>query len=140
MIFVEKEATINSDIYLDDNSRKELLPWAQERIENSAWIFEQNSERAQKFKMTQEWCTSNLPSPASEWPANSPVVDYCIRSILGKNVCAKMHGSRSEILPGKSRKEMLHAVLCADIESDPKRLKVVILEIGLMLLCHTGLL
>ncbi|VDO80847.1 unnamed protein product [Heligmosomoides polygyrus] len=133
LVFVERGAKINTDVYLNDILKKEMLPWAQEHFGSTTWTFQQDGAPAHNSKKTQEWCARNLPDfiPASEWPANSPdlnLMDYCVWSILKEKACTERHttiqGLKSSL--EKAWEEIPQATLRAAIESYPKRLQAVI--------------
>uniref|UniRef100_A0A7I4YI46 DDE_3 domain-containing protein n=1 Tax=Haemonchus contortus TaxID=6289 RepID=A0A7I4YI46_HAECO len=73
LIFVEKEAKINQDIYIND-ILEEVLPWAKDHFKDTVRTLQQDEAPAHKGKRTHDWCRENVPDfiAASDWPPNSP--------------------------------------------------------------------
>lgn len=137
LIFVESGIKIASQNYLDDILVKVILPWSHTHFGNQPWTFQQDSAPAQKARIVQQWCSSNLPAfiSAKEWPPYSPnlnPMDNSVWSVLKSKVCARPHRNLESLRRALqvAWRDLDVDYLRATVEDFPKRLKACIKEKG----------
>lgn len=98
LVFIDKGAKINAQMYLSEVLEAVVKPWAESHFKDTRWTFQQDSAPSHKAKTVQEWCKLNFPDfiASDQWPSYSPdlnPMDFSIWGILESRVCAKPHYS-----------------------------------------------
>lgn len=92
LVFIDKGAKVNSDVYIKILSTY-ALPWLRQTF-SDGYIFTQDGAPAHTSKKTQTWCRENFVDFVSKdfWPPSSPDInpmDFSVWSILESDACSK---------------------------------------------------
>lgn len=137
LVFVEKGAKINAQIYQESILKKVVQPWAHKHYGDRTWTFQQDWAPAHAAMSTIVLCDELFPQvwKKDSWPSNSPdlnPMDYAVWSILERKVCACRHSTIASLKTAltKAWGEISVEQLSAIVENFPKRLKACISEGG----------
>jgi inhibitor of nuclear factor kappa-B kinase subunit alpha len=137
LVFVDKGIKIKSQNYIDDILEPHLIPCGEQLFGNGRWCFQQDSAPAHSAKVTQLWCSTNLPDfiATSDWPASSPdlnPLDYFVWSKLQQMVCCKNYASITALKAALQRgwANLPQEEVCAAIQSWKKRLRLCVKNRG----------
>lgn len=85
LLFIDKGVKINAAYYVKEVLEKHLKKHTSTMFGNRKWVFQQDSAPSHGAKITQAWCTKNLPDfiPKELWPASSPDANPLDFSIWG---------------------------------------------------------
>ena len=137
LVFVSLRVKLNSQRYISDILKDELLPWAREHFKGAPLTFQQDSAPSHGSRMTQRWIQAHIPAFISkeDWLSRSPhpnSLDFSVWFILESKVCRISH-DYLENLKAKLHPEWAlipQEVLCASCNAFQGRLKQIIKNKG----------
>ena len=137
LVFVPSRVKLNSQQYISDILKGELLPLAREHFEGAPWTFQQDSAPSHDSRMTQRWIQAHIPAFISKegWPSRNPdlnSLDFSVWSILENKACQTSHNSLDNLKAKLQREWALisQEVMCASCNVFQERLEQIIKNKG----------